>query len=207
MVKRLMMVVLLSVSVIALRGSVVQAHYSGYTFIPTFQHIASYNCRGNFVGVPNPEIHPGFFECRVEVNVAQVLCSNPNGKIVTPGTPSEPFTLFGGDAFRTEDITDKQKGKALKNIYFADEDSPLFSQHLCHQRNWNVIDELILDANIVLSTYECGQSSCAPEDRVKAWEGVLHCTIPDQYDILNPPPGNGVPTDYECELMSETHFK
>lgn len=208
MFKRVLMVFILGASIVAMRGSNAEAHLAGYTYSPTFRHIASYDCLGHFYQIPNPVQHPALFECIAVVQEFQVLCANPQGKVTTPGVSSGPITLMGQDLFTEADvIAEKTKGRADKSIRFADENSPLLNDRFCAERNrnWKAVDELILSVDLTLKTFECADESCVTRGE-QAYEARLHCTVPSQYSLPdNPPPGGGIPTDYNCGDPIEAH--
>jgi len=209
MVKRVLMVFIVVASMVALQGSDVSAHLAGYTYSPTFRHVASYDCLGHFFQIPNPEQHPAAFQCKAVVQELQVICENPKGKRVTPGTPSGPYTLIGQAPFNEQDaIDEKIKGRADKTIHFGDPSSVLFTACSQRNRNWITVDELILSVDVTLTTFDCVDEACETLGP-PAFQSKHHCTIPPGFSLPdNPPPGpgeEGNPTEYDCVVTSEEH--
>ena len=80
MFKRVLMVFILAVGVLALRSGDVDAHLAGTVYKPTYKHISSYDCIGTFAQVPNLDQHRAGFKCDALVLEFEVLCANPTGK-------------------------------------------------------------------------------------------------------------------------------
>lgn len=210
MFKRVVTIGVLAVGMFGMRGSEAKAHLAGTTFIPTYRHIASYDCTGTFGQVPSLVQHPALFECVAVVRAFQVVCQNPQGSIVTPGIPSGPITVtqFASSQITEADLTDKKKGKATKTLALPDTVLEA-GDTICSKRNrnWTAADELVLIADVTLRTFDCADESCSVT--VPAYEALLHCTVPPQYSLPdNPPPGTPqmpVPTPYDCTVVQEAH--
>jgi hypothetical protein len=209
MLKRVMMIGVLAVGLFAMRASDAKAHLAGTQFVPTYRHIASYDCTGTFGQVPNLDQHPALFECVAVVTSFQVVCQNPQGKIVTPGIPSGPITVtqFASSFITTQDL-DKERGRVTETIGLPDTVLDA-GDAICRERNrrWTAADELVLAADVTLRTYDCLDDTCSvPNGRVQAYEALLHCTVPPQFSLPdNPPPGGGTPTNYDCTVLEEAH--
>lgn len=209
MLKRAVMIGVIGVSLALMRGDDAEAHLAGTVYKPTYRHISSYDCTGTFGQVPSLDQHRALFECVALVHEFQVLCQNPQGKVVTPGVPSGPRTVQIAEDFFTEaDLTDKTKGKAIKTLALPD--SVLAAgDAICRQRNrnWRAVDELVLTADVTLKTFNCLDDLdplCAV--RAQAFEALLRCTVPEGFSLPNnPPPGGGTPTEYNCTLIREEH--
>ncbi len=215
MSRRVVMMGVLAVGLLAMQASETNAHLAGTVYRPTYRHISSYDCTGTFKQVSNLEQHPALFECSAVVRSFQFGCQNPQGQIVTPGIPSGPFTAvpqFAAGLITVADqsLTDKKKGRATKTLLLPDTVLEA-ADAACSERNrsWTAYDELVLVADVWLRTYECVDEtdpSCG--DRVQASESLLRCTVPPQFSLDNPPPGTPeqpVPTDYDCTVLEEAH--
>jgi hypothetical protein len=214
MFKRILMVFILAVGVLALRSGEVDAHLAGTVYKPTYRHISSYDCTGTFAQVPSLTQHPALFECVAVVHAFQVICQNPQGKITTPGLPSGPLTVtqFAESLFTEADLTDKTKGKAKKTLMLPDTVLAA-GDAFCKERNrnWRAADELVLSADVTIRSFDCADPldpTCA--DRIPAFEALLRCSVPlcpngQPCSIPNNPPPTGTPWDYNCALLAEAH--
>ena len=209
MYKRVLMIGVLAVGLFAMRGSEAKAHLAGTQFVPTYRHISSYDCTGTFGQVPNLDQHPALFECVALVRAFQVVCQNPQGKIVTPGIPSGPRTVVqSASAMITEDELEKEKGRVTETVPLPDTVLTA-GDAMCRERNkkWTAADELVLVADVTLKTWDCEDVGCANAEQ--AYEALLRCTVPPQFSLPdNPPPPLGAPgnpTNYDCTLRAEAH--
>jgi len=209
MFKRVLMVFILAFGVLALRSGEVDAHLAGTVYNPTYRHIASYDCTGTFAQIPSLTQHPALFECDVEVHEFQVVCANPEGKIVTPGIPSDVRVGQFASGLITQSLKEKKKGKATTTVLLPDTVKDA-GDVICSERNHNWIagDELVLSADVTLRTYDCPGGDC--DQKVQAFEALLHCTVPDcpndqPCSLPDNPPPQGIPWDYDCDVLAEAH--
>jgi hypothetical protein len=209
MLKRVLIFAVVAVGLFSMRSSDAKAHLAGTVYKPTYRHIASYDCTGTFAQVPSLDQHAAGFECVAVVQSFQVVCQNPQGRIVA-GIPSAGMTVtqFASSLFTLADLTDKEKGKAKKTLPLPntvlDAGNALCAER---NRNWTAADELVLTVDVWLRTFDCGNETCSVKE--PASESKLHCTVPPQYSLPdNPPPGTPqtpIPTDYDCTVVAESH--
>jgi hypothetical protein len=207
MLKRVALIGVLAVALFTMRGSEARAHLAGYTYSPTYRHIASYDCTGNFAQIPNLDQHPALFECFATVRAFQVVCQNPQKKIVTPGIPSGPRTVVqSASTFISATDLEKERGRVTETVLLP-ETVLTAGDAMCRERNrkWTAADELVQVVDVELRTFDCGDDiNCV--NAQQAFGALLRCTVPPQYSLPdNPPPGGGVPTPYDCTLLAEGH--
>jgi hypothetical protein len=215
MFKRILMVFILAVGVLALRSGEVDAHLAGYTYSPTYRHIASYDCTGTFAQVPSLTQHPALFKCNALVLEFEVACANPQGKITLGNSGPRLIPQTAEGLISEADLTDKIKGKAKKTLLLEDnllEEGDAICK--ARNRNWRAVDELVTSVDVILKSFDCvGDPTLDPfcEQREQAFEALLHCSTPICPNgqpcsvVKNPPPGNNTPTDYPCTVLAEAH--
>jgi hypothetical protein len=222
MFKRVLIGLLLIVGLIAINRIDVDAHLAGYVYDPTIRHIASYDCTGNFQQVKNLDIHTAAFQCVAIATQYEILCANPQGKITFGNSGPRTVTLSEQTLLTEADITDKVKGNASSTVFFTGIEILQDADQLCKARNpnWSAVKEFVTQWDVFIRTFECPdmRESCNVGDpgAVMAFQALVHCDRPinpnngQPYTLdpkaKNAPPGGGIPTNYPCNLVSETHF-
>lgn len=205
MKKHILAVGALAACLVLVPASSADAHLAGTVYKPTYRHISSYDCSGQFKQVPNLDNHPAVFQCEALVTAFDILCANPKGKINRGNSGPRTVIQSAYSVLTNADITDKKKGIASKTMLLPDVVLDA-ADEICKDRNlnWFAVDELVTAALVSLRSFDCLDDDCIELEQ--ATESLLKCTLPDGYDIVdNPPPGNGVPTEYDCELIEEAH--
>ncbi len=196
MLKKCVLITVLSVGVLTLSGSDARAHLSGYQTINGFlRHVASFDCGMTIKQIPNLDTHPAAIRCEATILEAQVLCFNPNNSDVRPGVAG--LRVFVNQrAIEEADITDKKKGRASPFVTFADD-----VIGSCVNGNWIVQDVLSTKVQAKIETIECTDDACTSGN--VAYREVVTCALPAQYSLSNPPPPG---TFYDCALISTEHL-
>jgi hypothetical protein len=216
------MALLLIVGLVAIHGVDVDAHLSGYVYDPTIRHIASYDCTGNFQQVANLDIHTAAFQCVAIATQYEILCANPTGKVTFGNSGPRTVTLSAQTFLTEEDITDKVKGKASSTVFFQGTEILADADLLCKARNknWSAVKEFVTQWDVFIRSFDCPdmRESCNVGDPgvVMAFQALVHCDRPINpnnglpYTLdpkaKNAPPGGGIPTNYPCSAISETHM-
>ena len=176
------------------------AHLQGYLNIGgTWVHTFSLGCFGVFGGVPNPTVKPSQVECEAEILSAQILCANPNGKSVVPGVAGLGDIVSASTIVDENDIVDKKKGKAEVFV-----DVPTDFDSTDCKNNWHLIEDVVLAIEGKIKVFECTGPDGDCSQRIQTYEEVQLCTLPAEFNILNPPPDM---TPFDCVQVSAEHIK
>jgi hypothetical protein len=222
MFKRVLIALLLIVGLIAIRSVDVDAHLAGYVYDPTMRHIASYDCTGNFKQVSNLDIHTAAFQCVAIATQYEILCQNPQQKITFGNSGPRTVTLSAQTLLTEADITDKVRGRASSTVFFTGAEILTDADQLCKARNknWTAVKEFVTQWDVFIRSFDCPDmsESCNVGEPgvVMAFQALVHCDRPINpnnglpYTLdpkaKNAPPGGGIPTNYPCEMVNETHF-
>ena len=204
MLKKVALVAVFAMSLVAILGGDAEAHLAGTTKIGGYLvHIASLGC-GIFVGgVPNPDTNPSALKCTVVTELVEFLCENPASNQVSPGK-SARRTVVVGTAPLSEAPLVKQKGTGTAEVHL---DIPVTNED-CVNPNWHVIPESIVvpEALALYETLECSTFECV--SGVVAYSELRRCVLPAGFGV---DPGEVFPlvdTPYDCsEVISREHLK
>ena len=204
MFKRVLMVGLCGVGLVTVLGSEAEAHLAGYVKIGgTWKHVLSLLCALDIKGVPNPETNLSEVQCTATVTQAVVLCLNPSGNNVIPGEAGTQTVLVGQDQINQDDITDKKKGIAHKEIHISTDE--LLDPEFCVNSNWIPIAAIVIELTGKIEIFECqGPDSDPCSVKVLTYTELQDCVLPPEFGADNPPPEG---TPYECVLTLQDHVK
>jgi hypothetical protein len=202
MLKRAVIIVVLGLGLVAALGPEASAHLAG-----TIKgiHYSSILCIDEVSGVPGTALgedpsRPAFVRCTVLGTRVEILCQNPAGHDVQPGEAATQVTVAAESQIEDENIINKKKGVALKEVTVGDE--PFLDPQFCVNPNWIPIEVLVTDARVTVDVLQCTDSTCSTI--VTTSTEVQDCTIPAGFSIENLPP---VGTAYECAPVSKQHLK
>ena len=185
-------------------GPDAQAHLAGtYKIGGTWVHISSFSCINDIGGVPNPDTKPSLFQCTATATKILVLCYNPNGHDVRPGEAATKTTIVVQDLITNDDITDKKKGLAHKELTFQDSD--FVTSQVCVNPNWIPAQVIVIELTGQMDVFECTSGGIDPcATKVQTYIEQKECMLPPQYNFDNPPPSG---TAYDCVLLLRQHLK
>jgi hypothetical protein len=181
--KRVLMLGLLGLSLVALLGTEAQAHYLGYI---NGVHVASIVCTLGLKGVANPDTNPAIVDCQLTDVFVEALCRNPSGHDV-PGKPGfHQVGPIGEEPIEEGDITGK--GKALVDVHI-DDDPVCNSRVVCGKPNWQVKACLLRSFTATQNAYRCVGPATDPCSVLEQASFVKsNCVLPAVYTVNAPPP-------------------
>jgi len=201
MFKRVLMLGLLGVSLVALLGTGAEAHYQGYI---AGVHVKSLVCTVSLKSVPSLDAHPAITECIVTTGSVEILCKNPAGHDVLPGESATQVTLVD-QAPVEQSVAEKKKGRAHVSVEV--DDTPLLDPEFCVNPNWIPVAVLTRSLTSEINTYACvGPDTDPCSVRELASTVVQQCELPAQFNFDNYP--NNLPsvgTPYDCPIQTFVH--
>jgi hypothetical protein len=209
MFKRMMMIGILGVSLLARLGSEAEAHLAGTVIVGGYvRHVSSLEGGITVKGVPNPDTNPSALVFTATITRVRFQCENPANNQVAPGQSADR-TVIAGIAPFDEGNINKKKGTGTAAVHL-DTDFVVTNED-CVNPNWFVVPESIFveELSAKFETVECtGPDSDPCSSTVLAYEELRDCVLSGNYgygkkENGTPPPG----TLYDCLLTSQEHVK